>query len=80
MSAERRSFRKMAEHTTLKKSTPALSKVKSKVVLMPLLINVERRMIAEEVQSEQSAKNSKELPDCLKSCRNFFFSVMRNPA
>ena len=78
LSAERRSFRKIAEQTTLKKSTPALSKVKSRVVFIPLLISVERRMIAEEVQSEQSIKKRKELPDCLKSERNFFLRLV-NP-
>ena len=72
LSAERCSFKKIAEQTTLKKSTPALSKVKSRVVFMPLLIRVARRMIAEEVQSEHSIKNRKELPDCLKSKRKFF--------
>ena len=74
--AERRSFRKIAEHITLKKSTPALSKVKSRVVFMPLLISVARRMIAEEVQSEHSIKKRKELPDCLKSEMKFFFRLI----
>ena len=71
-------MRKIAEHTTLKKSTPALSKVKSRVVFIPLLISDARRIIAEEVQREQSIKNRKELLDCLKSERNFFFRLI-NP-
>ena len=60
LSAERRSFKKIAEQMTLKKSTPALSKVKSSVVLMPLLISAASRMIADEELVKLGYTNVKE--------------------